>query len=515
VLARRARPALAGLLALAWLSLGLAQGVAAQPAAGEVVIAWHVTIAPSWFDPSTAPPQITPFGILYALHDALVRPLPGQKMGPSLAESWKESPDGLTYEFKLRRGLKFHNGDPVTAEDVKFSYERYKGAGANEFQARVRAVEIVDPLTIRFHLKQPWPDFMTFYGTTATAAGIVVPRKYVTQVGDEGFRKHPIGAGPYRFVSHQPGVEVVLEANPGYWRHAPHVKRVTMKSVPEGTTRVTMLKRGEADIAYALDGEDAENVRRDPRLTLVPSKHASIYWIEMTEQWDPKSPWADKRVRQAAIHALNRQSINEVACLGFCPPTSIIVPRVMDFALQTGPPAYDPAKSRQLLAEAGYPNGLDAGDFTPTPPFVTVAEAAANYLNAVGIRSKIRTMERAAFLAAWREKKLRGLVLAAVGNSGNAASRVESFMYSKGPYAYGGYPELDDLFVQQARERNPARREAMLHQIQQMTIDRAMYVPVMDYRTLRGVGPRMAEHALDSMHLVPFPALEEMRLKAQ
>jgi peptide/nickel transport system substrate-binding protein len=515
VLARRARPALAALLALAALAPGLTPRAAAQPAAGEVVIAWHVTIAPSWFDPSTAPPQITPFGILYALHDALVRPLPGQKMGPSLAESWKESPDGLTYEFKLRRGLKFHNGDPVTAEDVKFSYERYKGAGANEFQARVRAVEIVDPLTIRFHLKQPWPDFMTFYGTTATAAGIVVPRKYVTQVGDEGFRKHPIGAGPYRFVSHQPGVEVVLEANPGYWRHAPHVKRVTMKSVPEGTTRVTMLKRGEADIAYALDGEDAENVRRDPRLTLVPSKHASIYWIEMTEQWDPKSPWADKRVRQAAIHALNRQSINEVACLGFCPPTSIIVPRVMDFALQTGPPAYDPAKSRQLLAEAGYPNGLDAGDFTPTPPFVTVAEAAANYLNAVGIRSKIRTMERAAFLAAWREKKLRGLVLAAVGNSGNAASRVESFMYSKGPYAYGGYPELDDLFVQQARERNPARREAMLHQIQQMTIDRAMYVPVMDYRTLRGVGPRMAEHALDSMHLVPFPALEEMRLKAQ
>jgi peptide/nickel transport system substrate-binding protein len=187
----------------------------------------------------------------------------------------------------------------------------------------------------------------------------------------------------------------------------------------------------------------------------------------------------------------------------------------MDFALQTNPPAYDPAKAKQLLAEAGYPNGLDAGDFTPTPPFVTVGEAAANYLSAVGIRSKLRTMERAAFLAAWREKKLRGLVLAAVGNSGNAATRAESFMYSKGSYAYGGYPDLDDLFQQQARERNVARREALLHQIQQLTIDRAMYVPVMDYRTLRGVGPRMAEHALDTMHLVPSPALEDMRLKAQ
>jgi len=92
-------------------------------------MAWPVTISPTWFDPSTAPPQITPFGMLYALHDALIRPLPGQKMGNSLAESWTESPDGLTYEFKLRRGLKFHNDDPVTAEDVKFSFERLQRRG--------------------------------------------------------------------------------------------------------------------------------------------------------------------------------------------------------------------------------------------------------------------------------------------------------------------------------------------------------------------------------------------------
>src|SRR6185503_9047342 len=119
---------------------------AAQTApAGEATMAWHVTIAPSWFDPSTAPPQITPFGLLYALHDGLVRPLPGQKLGNSLAESWTESADGLVYEFKLRRGVKFHNGEPVTADDVKFSFDRYKGAGAGEFRARVQQVEVVDP----------------------------------------------------------------------------------------------------------------------------------------------------------------------------------------------------------------------------------------------------------------------------------------------------------------------------------------------------------------------------------
>jgi ABC-type transport system substrate-binding protein len=260
-----------------------------------------------------------------------------------------------------------------------------------------------------------------------------------------------------------------------------------------------MLKKGEADLAWALDGEDAENVRRDPRLTLVPSKHASIYWIEFAEQWDPRSPWHDKRLRLA----VNR----------FCPPTNIIVPRVMDYALQTEPLPYDPTKARKLLAEAGFPNGLDAGEFVPIPPFFTAAEVMVNDLNAVGVRVKMRTMERATFYAAWREKKLRGLFFTAAGNSGNAASRVAEFIYSKGSYAYGGYPDIDDLFVQQARERDVRKREALLHKIQQLTMDRVMYAPVMDYRTLRGVGPRIAEHWLDSQPLVPYPSYEDIKLK--
>src|SRR5882762_8660991 len=503
------------LVAVAILMLATVGPAAAQTApAGEVTIAWHVTIAPTWFDPSSAPPQITAFGMLFALHDALVRPLPGKgKMSPSLAESWSESRDGLVYEFKLRRDLKFHNGDALSAEDVKFSFERYKGAGAKELQTHVRAVEIVDPLTVRFRLNEPWPDFMTFYGTTATAAGLVVPKKYVTEVGDDGFRKHPIGAGPYKFVSHKPGIEVVVEAYTGYWRHVPYVKRYVMKSVPEGTSRVAMLKNGEADIAYALDGEDALNVRRDARLQLVPSKHASIYWIEFAEQWDPKSPWHDRRVRLAVNYALDRKAINEVSCLGYCPPTAVIVPRVMDFALQTSPLPYDPGRAKQLLAEAGYPNGIDAGDFVPTPPFFATAEAAVNYMTAVGIRVRIRTLERASFYAAWREKKLRGIFMVAAGNSGNAASRVAEFIYSKGSYAYGGYPDIDDLVIQQARERDVRKREALLHRIQQLSMDRVMFAPIMDYRTLRGVGPRLAEHMLDTQHLIPYPAYEEMRLK--
>jgi peptide/nickel transport system substrate-binding protein len=509
------RARLARVLVVTVLVVGLSRPAGAAEPAGEVTVSFHVTLAPSWFDPSTAPPQITPFGVMYAIHDALVRPLPGHKMAPSLAEAWTESRDGLVYEFRLKRGLKFHNGDPITAEDVKFSFDRYNGAGARELRARVRQLDVVDPLTVRFTLKEPWPDFMTFYGTTATAAGIVLPKKYFESVGADGFKAKPVGAGPYRFVSQRPGIEIVLEAYPSYWRHAPYIRKLTLKSVPDSTTRLAMLRSGETDYALFLDGPEAQTLKGDARYKLVDTRHASIFWIEFADQWDPKSPWADKRLRQAANYALDRKAINEAACLGFCPPAGVIVPRVMDFALQVPPHPYDPQKARQLLAEAGYPNGIDAGEFTPIPGFSTVGEGALNNLNAVGIRVRMRLTERAAFYAAWQEKKLHGLFMTAVGNSGNAASRVESFMYSKGAYAYGGYPDIDEMFVQQSRERDPAKREAILHRIQQLTIDRVMFAPIMDLRGLIGIGPRVGEHAMHTIPMHAFPAYEDIRLKTQ
>jgi peptide/nickel transport system substrate-binding protein len=479
---------------------------------GRVVVAWHVTIAPSWFDPSSAPPQITPFGMLYAMHDALVRPYPGQKMGPSLAESWSESEDGLVYEFKLRPNLKFHNGDPLTTEDVAFSFDRYHGAAAKILHEHVKQVEVVDPRIVRFHLGAPWPDFMTFFGTTASAAGIVVPKKYLTEIGDDGFKKHPIGAGPYRFVSTKPGIEVVLEAFPEYWRRVPKVKTLVMRSVPEATTRALMVHTGEADIGIALDGPDAEGLQK-AGIPIVPSKHASIFWIEFARQWDPNSPWHDQRLRQAVNYALDRNGINHAACLDFCPPAGVIVPRVMEFALQVEPPPYDPEKAKKLLAEAGYPNGFDAGDFAAIPGFPTVAEAVVNDLNAAGIRVRLRQMERATFYANWLEKKLPAIYMVAVGNSGNAASRVESFIYSKGGYANGGYPDIDALFLQQAGERNAAKREAILDRIQQLTIDRTMFAPIMDLRTLNGIGPKVTKHTITDVWMSPFPSYEDMEIK--
>ena len=487
-------------------------GAAGAPS-GKVVVAFHVTISPAWFDPSLAPPQITPFGVLYAVHDALVRAYPGTNMGPALAESWQESEDGLTYEFKLRPGLTFHNGDKLTTEDVAFSFERYKGAGATALKEKVARVEVVDPQIIRFHLKEIWPDFMTMYGSTATAAGLVVPKKYLEQVGEKGFGEHPIGAGPYKYVRGQPGVEFELEAFDRYWRHVPKVKTIVMRSVPDGDTRALMIKTGEADIAVALSGVAAQGLKDDPNTQIVASKHASCNWIEFPDQYDPKSPWHDLRMRQAVAYAIDRDGINKASCLGFCPPAGVIIPRVMPFALQVEAFPYDPKKSKQLLAEAGHPSGIDAGMFHAIPGFPTTAEAVVNDLNAAGIRVKLAPMERAAFYADWKAKKFHGLYLTGAGAAGNAANRVETFIQSKGGYSSGGYPDIDALYLQQAKERDPKKREVLLYKIQQLTIDRMMFAPVFDFRALMGIGPRIAKHTIGDIYLSPFPAYEDIELK--
>src|SRR6266849_5443465 len=169
----------AAVLLSATLAVGPLEEAPAQPRPasqpkpeGEMRWALYVTLSPVWFDPGEFM-GLTAFWVLYAIHDALVKPMPGNRMTPSLAESWTVSADQRVYEFKLREGLKFHNGDAFTAEDVKFSFHRAKGSKV--LHDKVREVAIVDPYRVRFHLHEPWPDFMTFYGTLVSGASWVVP----------------------------------------------------------------------------------------------------------------------------------------------------------------------------------------------------------------------------------------------------------------------------------------------------------------------------------------------------
>src|SRR5438445_425505 len=383
----------------ALLILLVSAAAAPATAAPEGQMTWgvHISLAPTWFDPAETPGIGTPFMILYALHDALVKPMPGNAMAPSLAESWSVSKDGLVYEFVLRAGARFHNGEPVTADDVKFSFERYRGAAARLMKEKVAAVEVADPGRVRFRFREPWPDFMTYYGSLATGAGWIVPRKYLEKVGDDGFKKAPVGAGPYRFVSFNPGVELVLEAYEPYWRKSPSLKRLVLKAVPDETTRLAMLNRGGA------------NAR--------------------------------------------------------------------------------PASLRQALTD---------------------------YLQAVGIRVKLRPLERAAFFKAYQEKTLKNLVYSISGAFGNAAIRVENFVAAGGPYVYGSYPDIDGLFREQSGELDRKRREAMLHRIQQLIHEKAMYAPIWELGFIHAQGPRVAESGLGLITGWAFSApYEDVKLKGK
>jgi peptide/nickel transport system substrate-binding protein len=496
------------------IALGLLPMSATAAPEGDVTIAVHISLAPTWFDPAETPSVITPFMMLYALHDAVVKPMPGQPMAPSLAESWTMSKDGLAYEFVLRRGVKFHNGEPVTADDVKFSLERYRGGGASTLKARVAGVDVLDVQRVRIRLKQPWPDFMTFYGTPATGAAWVVPKKYVEKVGNDGFKRAPIGAGPYKFVSFNPGVELVLEANDQYWRKPPSVKRLIFRSVPDDTTRLAMLKRGEADVAYQIRGPLAEDVRRTPGLTLKATVPTFTEWLVFIEQWDPKSPWADRRVRLAANLAINRQAINESEYLGFARPAASIIPRDFQFYWPAPAYPYDPARARQLLSEAGYARGFDAGDLSTDAVYAPTAEAVVNDLRAVGIRAQLRPLERAAFYKADQEKSFKHLVRPGSAAAGNAATRIEAFVVTGGIRAYGGHPDIDGLFREQAVEVDVKKREALLHRIQQLMHERVMFAPILEPAFLSGVGPRVdpATLGLVTGHAFSYP-YEEIRLK--
>ena len=493
---------------------GGARTAKAADATGQLVYGVHISLAPTWFDPAETPSLVTPYMLYYALHDAILKPMPGELVAPSLAESWSATEDGMSYSFVLRDGVTFHNGEKVTAEDVKFSFERYRGAAKGPLHDRVASVETPDARHVTFKLKNPWPDFITFYAAT-TGAGWIVPKKYLEKVGDDGFKKAPIGTGPYRFVSFTPGVELVLEAYEGYWRKTPSVKRLVLKVIPEEATRLAALKRGEIDIAYSIRGELAEELRQTPGLTLKPAVIQSPFWLYFPEQWDVKSPWHDVRVRQAARLALDLKTINQALTLGFSHVHGSLIPDNFEFFWKPPEPVYDPEKAKQLLAAAGFPDGFDAGYYNCDGSYANLAEAANNYLGAVGIRAKLRPLERVSFDQQFRDKKLKNIIQAGSGSFGNAATRFETFVVKGGAYVYGNYPDIDAMFEQQAVELDHGKRAALLAKMQEILYERVIGTHLWQLAFINGVGPRVGESNFGRIAGFPYTApYEDLTLKS-
>ena len=233
------------------------------------------------------------------------------------------------------------------------------------------------------------------------------------------------------------------------------------------------------------------------------------------QQYDPKSPWYDRRVRLAANHAINRQAVNEAETLGYSIPTGSIIPRKFDGVLVLEPYPYDPKKAKQLLTEAGYANGFEAGDCTVDIAFTGLGEALVNDLTAVGIRTKMRPMERAPDQAAHRDKTHKTLALQGSGAFGNAATRLDAFVHSKGSQSWIKDPEIDEWYAQQAKERDRQQRKALLHKIQQKLYDEVRFLPIWDLGGLGASGPRVAVSGLGLIPMYAFSGpYEDVQLKS-
>jgi peptide/nickel transport system substrate-binding protein len=260
--------------------------------------------------------------------------------------------------------------------------------------------------------------------------------------------------------------------------------------------RLAALTRGEAAPAYSIRGELADELKKTPGLALKPVVIQGTFWLYFPDQWDSKSPWHDQRVRDAARLAIDYKSISEALTLGYSPITNNIIPDSFDFYWKAPAAVYDLAKAKNLLAEAGFRNGFDAGDYYCDSSYANLAEAVMNNLQEAGIRVKLRPLERAAFFSGYAEKKLKNIIQGSSGAFGNAATRLDAFVVKGGAYAYGNYPEIDSLFAEQANELDVAKRTAMLHRIQQIMHEKSVYAPIWQLAFINGLGKRVGESAL-------------------
>ena len=477
---------------------------------GVLKEAIHWSISGDYLDPATSH-FISASLPLYLFHDALVKPMPEGLYTPSLAESHTFSPDAKLAEFKLRPGVKFHNGDTVSAEDVVFSFWRYRGAHAKIIQDKTEKVEAVNPALVRFHFKEPFPDFFEYLVPGIASIQWVVPKKYVERVGDAGFKKHPIGCGPYKFVEFVPGVKLVAEAFEQYWRKVPNIKRLEFYNVAEPATRLAMVKRGEVDIATLMQGIFYEDVKKDPALRLVISQSSNTWSIFMTAQWDPKSPWSDIRVRKAASLAIDRKTLADIFMPG-CSPIGTMALEGDPNGVPFPPDPYDPAQAKKLLAEAGFPKGFQGGKFYPYEGgYWPYGEQIATYWKAVGINVETVLLDRPAWLAMRDGGKMKGGIFNNTEIHPTIGGRL---LNTWGRGSYGNYPEIQALWEQYKKEISPKARKELITRIQYLIHEKVMYLPLTPANAPAAFGPRVRGNPFRIQPLLWFTApLEDIELE--
>ncbi|MBW2086622.1 MAG: ABC transporter substrate-binding protein, partial [Deltaproteobacteria bacterium] len=331
---------------------------------------------------------------------------------PAIAKSWKVAPGWKYVDFFLRDDVKFHDGNPVTAEDVKFSLETYmrkelKFLFYPILSRKIKAIEVKNPYHLRVHFNT---SYMGFWGQFGFGGG-VMPKAYREKVGDKGFADKPIGAGPFKWIDYRQDQWFLLEAVKNHYRHTPEYKTLKFVYVPEHSTRLAMLKAGEADI-ISLIGPHIPPVKADPNLRIVYSPYVTGTVLAFGDLRRPKdpSPFHDIRVRKAASLAIDRKIICKKILFNASEPWGeVLAPVTLGYDPSVKPDPYDPEAAKALLAEAGYANGFETTLNVPISSKYW-AEAIAANLADVGIKAKVELYEGGTWIKVFRFKKLRGLV---------------------------------------------------------------------------------------------------------
>ena len=478
------RVATVAVVVVSLLTLAPAGPVAAQPAGTLVVGA---VAEPVNLDAA----QVTDFNstrVIRRITESLVAfPDDSAALVPGLAESWTVSSDGLRYTFKLRRGVKFHDGTPFDAEAVKFSFERqinpdhpanklgkYPFAGFNF--GTIKAVEVVDAHTVQFVMKEPRASFLTIL---AGAAAAIVSPTAVTKWGAD-YPSHPVGTGPFRFVSWERGQRIVLEKNPAYWRFPVKVERVVFRPIVEDQARLTELLTGNLDLAVNLPPDFIAQLESHPKVTVLRGQGAHVWYLGINNQ---KKPFDDPRVRLALNYAVDKEAIVRDVLKGTgLVSAGPVLPGTWGAEAALKPFPYDPARAKKLLAEAGLGGGFsttlwvpESGSGMQSP--VPMATVIQSNLKAVGVNVTLQTMEWGAYLAKLRTKEQELFALSWAAGNEDPDLVMFPLLHSSqwtpnGPNrALYRNAKFDDLLQQARLVTDQGKRAALYRQAQRLLLE--------------------------------------------
>lgn len=406
--------------------------------------------------------EVPTYNVNINIFDGLLFKEPDGTISAGLAASW-ELIDDLTWEFDLRQGVTFHNGEPFNAEAVRFTIERILDpetespiSGGFRF---IESVEVVDDYTIRFTMANPQP-----LAEAVLSELLIVPPAYFTEVGEDEFAQNPVGTGPFRFVSWQPDVAVELVANEDYWRGTPAIPELTFRPVPEAITRFAALSSGEADLIVNVPPSLLQQIDDLPQARLIDVASGRVIFIGINTLED--TPLQDPRVRRALNYAVDVDAIIEGVLAGLGTPTTTVLTEI-DFGYDASlsPHGYDPERAQELLTEAGYPEGFSLNFQTPDGRYlndVQVAQAIAGQLEEIGLSVNFEVREYGSFVGDIFGRNASDLYLLGWGNPYFDADYIfHPLFHSNGLISYYQNEVLDDLITQGRTTIDPeARLEA-------------------------------------------------------